>query len=87
MYNVCSVEPLYEGGRRGEVEGKVILEGRMMNAEFFTTEITEFTERKSFKNSVFSVRSVVKSFNDQENRLALAETFLVLRGMPSVRFG
>jgi hypothetical protein len=34
----------------------------MMNAEFFTTENTEFTEGKLFKNSVFSVRSVVKSF-------------------------
>jgi len=31
---------------------------------FFTTENTEFTEKKSFKNSVFSVRSVVKSFSD-----------------------
>ena len=54
---------------------------------FFTTENTEFTEKKSFKNSVLSVCSVVKSFSDQENRLALAETFLVLRGMPNVRFG
>ena len=58
-----------------------------MNAEFFTTENMEFTEEKLFKNSVFFVCSVVKSFSDQENRLALAETFLVLRGMPSVRFG
>jgi hypothetical protein len=33
MYNVCSVEPLYEGGRRGEVVGKVILECRMQNEE------------------------------------------------------
>ena len=54
---------------------------------FFTTENTELTEEKIFKNSVFSVRSVVKSFSDKENRLALAETFLVLRGMSNVRFG
>ena len=59
----------------------------MMNAEFFTTENTEFTEVEPFKNSVFSVRSVVKSFSDQENRLLLAETFLVLRGKPNVRYG
>jgi hypothetical protein len=25
MYNVCSVEPLYEGGRREFTEGKVIM--------------------------------------------------------------
>lgn len=62
-------------------------ECRMMNAEFFYHREHEVHAGKLFKNSVFSVRSVVKSFSDQENRLALAETFLVLRGMSSVRFG